>query len=119
MASLAYRWADVRNAVDDVGTRWIITGREGEIEITTDQTQWQMSGPRKLKLKLKGADTEEIDFSDADEGFIKDVPVIGANTGRIWNAFARGDTSSYADFESALETHKLLDEILEKSGFKY
>ncbi|VUC30150.1 unnamed protein product [Clonostachys rosea] len=120
MASIAYRWANLNEAVDDVGVRWIITGRNGEIEITTDQSHWQMNSPnRKLRLKLKGAPTKEIDFSSPEPDFIKHIPQIGKNTGRILEAYARGNQADYADFESALETHKLLDEIVQKSGFKY
>ncbi|CAH0042291.1 unnamed protein product [Clonostachys rhizophaga] len=120
MASIAYRWANLNEAVDDVGVRWIITGRDGEIEITTDQSHWQMNSPNwKLRLKLKGAPTQEIDFSSPEPDFIKHIPQIGKNTGRILEAYARGNQADYADFESALETHKLLDEIVQKSGFKY
>lgn len=120
MASIAVRWADYQGAVDDVGFRWIITGTEGEIEVTTNQVPWQQnSSKRKLKLKLKGSASEEVDFASADADFVKHIPEIGVNTGRILDAFAKGDKSRYADFDSALETHKLLDEIIRQSGYKW
>jgi predicted dehydrogenase len=117
VASIVYRWCDLQEAVGNVGVRWIISGTEGELEITTDQGQWQMSPPeRKLKLKLRGKPEEGVDFPVADAEFVRNMENFGQNSGRILNAFAQGDQAVYADFSSATQTHKLLDEILKKSG---
>ncbi|VUC25113.1 unnamed protein product [Clonostachys rosea] len=117
VASIAYRWCYLQEAVGNVGFRWIISGTEGELEITADQGQWQMnSSDRKLKLRLRGKPEEEVDFSVADAGFVQSMASFGQNSGRILNAFAHGDEALYADFSSAVQTHKLLDEILKKSG---
>lgn len=117
VASIAYRWCYLQEAVGNVGIRWIISGTEGELEITADQGQWQMNSPdRKLKLKLRGKPEEDVDFSVADAEFVRNMGSFGQNSGRILNAFAHGDQAVYADFSSAVQTHKLLDEILKKSG---
>lgn len=117
VASIAYRWCDLHEAVGNVGVRWTISGTGGELEITTDQGQWQMNPPdRKLKLKIRGKPEEDIDFSVADAGFVQNMGSFGQNSGRILDAFAQGDQAVYADFSSATQTHKLLDEILKKSG---
>ncbi|CAG9978544.1 unnamed protein product [Clonostachys byssicola] len=117
MASIAYRWCYLQEAVGDVGIRWIVSGTEGELELTTDQGSWQMNFPnRKLKLRLRGKPEEDVDFSVANAGFVQNMEYFGQNSGRILDAFANGDQTVYADFSSATQTHKLLDEILKKSA---
>ncbi|KAH7313552.1 oxidoreductase [Stachybotrys elegans] len=121
VASIAFRWAKYQNAVDDVGVRWIITGTEGELEIVTPQHQWQIDGPgRKLLLKLNDKEAEEVAFSeDSASAWREQVPAIGANTAAILDSFAQGSKGEYADFDSAVKNHKLLDLLVEKSGYKY
>jgi hypothetical protein len=51
VASLAYR--TVKSTIDGIGINWLISGTNGEIQITTSEAQWQMSDPkRKLRLKI-------------------------------------------------------------------
>jgi predicted dehydrogenase len=116
MASIAWRWAELNEAADDVGLRWIITGTKGEVVITTDQSHWNMgSANRKLVVKLHRSEAYEDDFDGEDFGFAKSIPPMGINTALALDAFAKGDKGGYADFEDALEVHKTLDEIIQKA----
>jgi hypothetical protein len=54
LASIAYRTVPDSPTTDGVGIRWIMTGSDGEIEITTPEIQWQMG---RLAL-LYGRDSE-------------------------------------------------------------
>uniref|UniRef100_A0A8H7KEV3 Gfo/Idh/MocA-like oxidoreductase N-terminal domain-containing protein n=1 Tax=Bionectria ochroleuca TaxID=29856 RepID=A0A8H7KEV3_BIOOC len=95
VASIVYRWCDLQEAV-----------------VANEPPK------RKLKLKLRGKPEEDVDFPVADAEFVRNMENFGQNSGRILNAFAQGDQAVYADFSSATQTHKLLDEILKKSGHK-
>jgi predicted dehydrogenase len=120
VASIAYRFVHMNAAIGEVGIRWIISGTDGEIEITTDQSQWQIFSPKsKLRIKLNGQETEEVTLPNAHSGYAEKVSDLCVNTANILDAFAKGDTTRYADFESALKTHRLLDRIVEKSGFTW
>ncbi|KEY74049.1 hypothetical protein S7711_02638 [Stachybotrys chartarum IBT 7711] len=119
LASIAMRWVHLNEAINGVGVRWIISGTEGELELTTDMAQWQFKSEKTLKLKLRGKEVEEVGVKDDGPAFTKGVPGPGVNTALILDAFAKGDTTRYADFEQAPETHRLLDVILEKSGYKH
>lgn len=119
LASIAMRWVHLNEAINGVGVRWIISGTEGELELTTDMAQWQFKSEKTLKLKLRGKNVEQIEVKDDGPAFTKGVPGPGVNTALILDAFAKGDTTRYADFAQALETHRLLDVILEKSGYKH
>lgn len=64
-ASIAYYTA-TSTSIDGTGVRWMITGTEGQIEVTTPESQWQMGPPGTvLKARLgRGAEVETIDFED-------------------------------------------------------
>lgn len=116
-ASISFRSS--RATIEDVGVRWIITGTKGEIEITADRNQWQIeSGSKKLKLKLfESGEVREYDMPSADLGVASNLADSAVNTALIVDGFAKGTEGSYADFASALKMHKLLDTILERSGY--
>ena len=117
VASIAYR--KPVSAVDSIGIRWLITGTKGEIEVTTKETQWQMADPSmKLRVKLGEGETREVDYKedDADARF-SSLDVVALNTARSYAAFAKGDETRYATFESALKTHRLLDRIAKSAGW--
>jgi hypothetical protein len=50
LASISFR--TVASTVDNVGIRWLISGAEGEIEVTTPQMSWQIRSPG-WNLKIK------------------------------------------------------------------
>lgn len=112
VVSLSYR--TVKSAVDGIGVNWLISGTKGEIQVTTSESHWQMSDPkRKLRLKIGNEETVEVDFSQ-EEGNSNRFAI---NVAAQYEAFARGDEAHYATFESALKTHLLLEDIVRKSNY--
>lgn len=114
VASIAFRTAQA--PASDRGFYWLITGTEGEIEAETPAPNWQ-SDQSKMTLKIrrgKSAETEVVELPKPS-GVAAEVPYPGPNIARVYEAAAVGDESRYATFEGALETHKLLDRILEAS----
>jgi hypothetical protein len=116
MASIAWRWAELKEAADDIGLRWIISGTKGEVAVTTDQSHWNMGfANRKLVVKLHKSEAYEVDLDNQVVGFAKNIPPMGRNTARALDSFVKGDKGGYADFEAALDTHLTLDEIIRKA----
>lgn len=119
LASLTYYTAPGKS-IDGVGIRWLITGSEGQIEITTPELQWQMGPPgTKLRVKFgKEAEVEEVGFENVEE--VKEVRESGfpaTNTARLYEGFVEGRGEVFADFESAVKTQKLLDWIRREAGW--
>lgn len=119
VASFAFR-KPPSTAVDDVGFRWLITGTKGEIEVTVPEMNWQFADPRmKLRIKKVGEETaREVDYvaGQEDERTAGQIHVA-LNTARSYDAFAKGDETRFATFESALATHELLQRIVESAGW--
>lgn len=90
----------------------MIIGTEGQIEITTPESQWQ-TGPLGMVLKARlgrWAEVEIIDFEDVVEvEAVKGRVFPGVNTARQDEAFVEGREGEYPDFEKAVMTHRLLD----------
>ncbi|KAK0380903.1 oxidoreductase family protein [Colletotrichum limetticola] len=117
VASIACRTTPV--TVGEVGARWIISGTKGEIEAVWDGGQWQIHSPSKqLKYKLVGGEEQKVILETGKLPDGVEVSAAGLNTLLIFDAYAKGDTSRYADFETALKNHVLLETILKKSGYK-
>lgn len=118
LASIACRTTPV--TAGEVGARWIISGTKGEIEAVWDGGQWQIHSPSKqLKYKLVGGEEKNVTLETGKLPEGVEVSAAGLNTVLIFDAFANGDASRYADFETALKNHVLLETILKKSGYKY
>ncbi len=117
VGSINFRKAS--KAIDGLGLRWIISGSEGEIEVTIPESHLQMNAEgRTLRLRSgKKDETKIIDFEDPSEAeHVKKIKGPGANSARAYEAIAEG-SGRYATFDSALETHKLLDIIARDSKF--
>ncbi|KAI0521323.1 oxidoreductase [Xylaria bambusicola] len=104
--------------VDDVSFRWVISGSEGSAEVIVPQANWQAGEPKRtLRLKIGDDAVTDVDFLAGDE-FESKVPAVAANLARQYRAFAKGDLGTVATFESALETHRLLDRIIKAAGWE-
>ncbi|KAI0099014.1 oxidoreductase [Nemania sp. FL0031] len=104
--------------VDDASFRWIISGTEGELEVTVPPTNWQFGDPKRtLKLKIGSGEVQTVDFLSNDQ-FEGKIPAISTNTARQYLAFAKGDTDGVATFGSALKTHRLIDRIIKAAGWE-
>lgn len=117
VASIAFR--KPQSAIDNTGFRWLITGTEGEIVVTAPEEHWQMiHSDMRMKIKLgKAEEVEDVDLSGQGLDVAAEIPEQGANIALIYDAYAKGDTSRYATFESATKTHRLLEEIVREANF--
>ncbi|KAF7564007.1 hypothetical protein G7046_g91 [Stylonectria norvegica] len=109
VASLDFRKA--KGAADGLGLRWLITGTEGEMEVTIPEDHLQMGHKdRAIRLRIGKEDVQTIKFDTPEEEYIKSVPYPGTNSARVYENLAQGD-KCFADFEAAVKTHQLLDRI--------
>lgn len=103
--------------IDGNGLRWVITGTEGEIELITSGRGYQTgSNPRTLRLIGKSGEAQTIDWEQDEPDHIKNVPAIGLNTARLFEAYAL-NKDCYSDFEKGVKLHKLLDRIAKDAGY--
>ncbi|RYP71539.1 hypothetical protein DL769_004693 [Monosporascus sp. CRB-8-3] len=72
---------------------------------------------RAIGTKLGRGEVQNIDYPTKDDVPEATVPSLGANMARLYDNFAKGDKEIYATFESALETHRLLDRSLRSAGW--
>ncbi len=112
LASLSFR--TVPAAVDEVGIHWLISGTDGEIEVTTPQMPWQLRSPGwTLKIKNGAEEAKDVEFSIPNENHPGSF--LGINTARLYEAYANKETEKYADFEDGLATHCALQKIIQAS----
>jgi predicted dehydrogenase len=121
IASIAQRHTGT--SADGVGVHWIISGTEGEIEVTVPDTplqaQWQFGDPgRALKLRIGTGEIQNVKFLDNGDVLEANVPFPGTNTARMYKEFAKGDSDVVPTFESAIKTHRLLDRIAKSAGWE-
>jgi hypothetical protein len=112
LASISFR--TVASTVDNVGIRWLISGAEGEIEVTTPQMLWQIRSPGwTLKIKNGMGEAKDVEFGIPKENHSGSF--LGINTARLYEAYANKETEKYADFKGGLATHCALQKILQAS----
>lgn len=104
-------------SVDGHSLRWLITGSEGELELTISGRGFQVgSNPRALRLATKDGKTQTVDWEEDEPSHIKSVAPPGVNTARLFEAYAL-NMDCYSDFEKAVKLHKLLDRIAKDAGY--
>ncbi|KAI1268926.1 oxidoreductase [Xylariaceae sp. FL1019] len=107
------------NEVDGASFRWVISGTKGEAEVIIPRGQFQSGEPnRTLRVRIGDEDAKNVDFIHPNDELEADVAHHwSANPARQHRAFAAGNKNEFADFESALRTHKLLSRIVEAAGW--
>lgn len=116
-ASITYRTTSP--SVESIGLRWLITGTEGELEITTPESQWQSAPTEEITLKARfrqGSQTQDEDFMAKEWEGIAELTSSARNTARLYESFASGDREQYPDFREALEVTRVFDWIREEAG---
>ncbi|RMD44627.1 hypothetical protein DV735_g566, partial [Chaetothyriales sp. CBS 134920] len=97
--------------IDQPGAVWRIYGTKGEIVLEFPSAGIQVTPPTSFRFSNSATGkVEEVEYNvneDADE--FAQLPVPGQHVGRLYEAFAAG--GGYADFETALRRHQLLDEF--------
>ncbi|KAJ2969757.1 hypothetical protein NQ176_g8505 [Zarea fungicola] len=92
----------------------------GEIELTIPEGSIQMGqAGRALRMRVgREGELREVEWESPDEpDYIKDIPFPGTNSARLFEEFAKGGASAYADFEQGLKSKKLLDKIVKDAKY--
>lgn len=109
VASLSFRKPG--STAEETGIRWYISGTKGEI-LLTGPSWWQMLNKEPvLQVKVGNEPVHLINFQDEAESAVQTGPAMASNLALLYEAFAEGDVSRYATFESAARTHRLLEKI--------
>ncbi|KAL7924480.1 hypothetical protein ACQKWADRAFT_311260 [Trichoderma austrokoningii] len=115
MVSISTRTAP--QPIDGHYLRWLITGSEGELELTISGRTFQMgSDPKSLRFVEKDGETQTINWEQDEPRHVTNVASPGLNTARLFEAYAL-DKDCYLDFEKAVKLHKLLDRIAKDAGY--
>ncbi|KAK4073312.1 hypothetical protein Purlil1_13075 [Purpureocillium lilacinum] len=109
VASFSFR--NPKYPADETGFRWIISGTEGEISITGDEWWPLMHDELQLRLKVGVEPTRTISYDSYKVSAADKVPPVAANVVSLYSAFAKGDTTKFASFASAAQTHRILEKI--------
>ncbi|KAH8121911.1 hypothetical protein ACSS6W_010936 [Trichoderma asperelloides] len=109
VASLSFR--KPRYNGDEHDLRWYISGTEGEIMVTGPSTWSIVDKDAEIRIKNGDGPIEVVDFQSYRLPAAETLSPMAANVHSMYNAFAKGDTTKYATFESAANTHRILDDI--------
>ncbi|KAL7908111.1 NAD(P)-binding protein [Trichoderma velutinum] len=96
--------------------QWIISGTEGEIELTVNGSVAMGHSEREIRIKTsEDKEARVVDWQVSTPAHVESVQFPGQNTARLYEAYAHG--KNVADFEDALRLHKLLDRIAKDAGY--
>lgn len=88
---------------------WRIYGETGELRLTSSGLAFHPDP--KLEVHTFLTDEVEVVEIPSDSGF-EELPAIARNTGRLYDAIARGDGAHLTTFEDALKRHRFIDQLL-------
>ncbi|KXL44235.1 hypothetical protein M433DRAFT_68497 [Acidomyces richmondensis BFW] len=108
-AALSFHLRGGPRFIDTPGSIWRIFGTKGELIM-----EFTSAGPQMAKatsIRISHFQTGEVEQVMVDEGGEEweTLPKQGQNIGRLYEAYAAGD--EYADFDTAVKRHRLLDEF--------
>lgn len=95
------------------GFEWIITGESGEIRVSGPGPALQ-AWDNDFKIELYDFLKDEVQNVTWEEEHSK-LSVPARNVARLYNAFANGDQSLYADFNDAALRHAELEAVFTSS----
>ncbi|KAK6446815.1 hypothetical protein ACSS6W_011080 [Trichoderma asperelloides] len=100
-----------KSSADEKDIRWYISGTQGEIMVTAPAAWTLHDREPEIRLRIGDQPIIAVDFQEFRIPVAEKVPSIAVNVASMYNAFAQGDTSRYATFDSAVKTHRLLEDI--------
>lgn len=103
---------------DDRNLRWIVTGTEGDIEVTQRAGSFLRDVSVRVRV-LKGGKAEDVplDWEENGEFSIFGEHVVLATPARHYRAIASGDEDGIVGFEYGLKRQELLQRIV-KGGYR-
>jgi predicted dehydrogenase len=103
----------------DKALRWYIYGTKGEIEITGDGPFIAIT-PESVNVRLRESNSNSIEEikitrpADCPSEFPQ--PAINVNS--LYEAYRKGETQKFANFEDAVARHAFIDEVFKSSENK-
>ncbi|CAD0097192.1 unnamed protein product [Aureobasidium vineae] len=107
---------DLRSAAPfpgEPGLRWTINGEKGEILVTNPSAMFDITHDG-VKIQLHEAGKDNAETIDLPSDNLSDLKHPSQNVGRLYEAYAKGDTKSYCDWKLALRRHELIEEMFQR-----
>ncbi len=101
------------DAVDQTGTRWVISGTDGELELDYPTGSFVQFNQADAKVTLRKWKSEPltIDFKREEPTHVAKVMDHAINTARLYEAFATGDNDGAPSLEDTARVHELIEKI--------
>lgn len=98
---------------DGPGLVWRIYGEKGELSIEGPSALIQVSYPVTVKFHDFEKD-EVVEVKEEEQGKEwEEMPMMGRNIGRVYEAFAKG--KGYPNWDVALKRHQMIDEMYKRN----
>lgn len=110
LSSLTFRSVKSGSS-EGAGLRWVIEGTEGELVVTGLEMGLSMQSDLSVRLSVGDEPARDVSLDDVRPARHRDLPPPAQNVAAMWEAFAAGDTTKYATFESAASSHRLLERV--------
>lgn len=97
------------------GCRWLINGDKGAIQLTSPRGCFGIDHVG-IEIKYWREGEEEAETVTLHEDELSGLEQPAQNVGRLYDAYAKGKTESYADWKVALKRHKFIDELFRRGA---
>jgi hypothetical protein len=97
----------------EAGMRWIINGDKGEILVTCPSAMFDINHEG-VKIQLHELSNDKAENIELPSDSLADLKHPSQNVGRLYEAYAKGDTKSYCDWNLALKRHELIEEMFQR-----
>lgn len=95
------------------GCRWLINGDKGDIQLTNPRGCFDIEHLG-IEIRYRRAGEEEAEVINLPEDELSGLEQPAQNVGRLYDAYAKGKTDSYADWKVALNRHKFIEELFRR-----
>jgi len=97
----------------DAGMRWLINGEKGEVLITCPAAMFDINHEG-VKIQLHEFSNDKAEDIELPADELAGLKHPAQNVGRLYEAYAKGDTKGYCDWNLALKRHELIEEMFQR-----
>ncbi|KAI5250304.1 NAD(P)-binding protein [Aureobasidium subglaciale] len=112
-ALLSYELRAAAPFPGEAGVRWTINGEKGEILVTCPSAMFDINHEG-VKIQLHELSKDSAEDIELPADNLSDLKHPSQNVGRLYEAYAKGDTKSYCDWKLALKRHELIEEMFQR-----
>lgn len=113
-ALVSYELRSASQFPGEPGVRWTIHGDKGEIQVTCPSGMFDINHEG-VKIQLHELSKDKAETVELPSDDLSDLKHPSQNVGRLYDAYAKGDTKSYSDWKLALQRHELIEEMFQRS----